>query len=170
MKVESCQDFKQGCCGCCVNMSWSEEQLHEFLCRNTDAVDDVISQRGNELSLRDLVKVHLNRGGWHDYLLALILVPLTFGLSALFWKRRYGSCCFAGWLNKKEQRVGCLIHPLRLGGEDLRKHAFPLVPTLSCDREMRCPVLKNASEEHFRMEWFDISLAGAESLKRRNKG
>ena len=164
MKVESCQDFKEGCCGCCVNMRWSEKRLHSFLCENSAVVTSVIARQGKDLRLRDLVEIHLKRGGWHDYLLAFIMVPFTLGLSALFWKRRYGSCCFAGWLDKEEQRAGCLIHPERLGGADLRKHAFPLVPTLKCDRDMRCPLLEDAGEEHLNMEWFELSRVAAKSL------
>lgn len=165
MKVESCQDYKQGCCGCCVNMQWSEQKIADFLSANTAIVDALIQRRGRELRVRDLIHVHLRRGGWHDYLFAFILVPLTFGLSAVFWNRRYGSCCFAGWLNEEEGRVGCLIHPARLGGADLRKHAFPMVPTLSCDREMRCPMLDNSTPAHMTLGWFEISRAGAKTLK-----
>jgi len=168
MKVDSCQDFKEGCCGCCVNMRWSEQRLGDFLSKNTEAVDQMITRRGKALRVIDLVAVHLKRGGGRDFLLAFILVPFTFGLSALYWKRRYGSCCFAGWLDREKRRVGCLIHPARLGGADLRRHAFPLVPTLSCDREMRCLLLNNAAAEQLELEWFELSRRGAESLKRGN--
>jgi len=133
---------------------------------NTVLVDRILKNREGDLRLRDLVCIHLQRDGWADYLLALILVPLTLGLSAFLWKRVYGSCCFAGYLNKEEGRVGCLIHPLRVGGEvDLRKHAFPLVPTLNCNRELRCPQLDNP-EIPLETGWYDASVSGARSLRR----
>jgi hypothetical protein len=164
MEKISCQDFKEGCCGCCVNMKWRRERLDLFLHDNTVAVDGMLAKRRKNVRLRDLVSVHLKRGGWADYLLAFILVPLTFGLSALLWKRVYGSCCFAGYLSEEAGRVGCLIHPLRLGGEaDLRKHAFPLVPTLNCDRELRCPQLDNPGIP-LETGWYEVSMAGAGSL------
>ncbi|MDD2599987.1 MAG: hypothetical protein PHO37_12295 [Kiritimatiellae bacterium] len=166
MKVESCQDFKQGCCGCCVNTHWSEQRIADFLSANTVAVDALIRRRGHELRVRDLIQIHLRRGGWRDYLFAFFLVPFTFGLSAVLWNKRYGSCCFAGWLNQEEQRVGCLIHPARLGGADLRKHAFPMVPTLSCDREMRCPMLDDPTPRQMTLGWFELSRMGAKRLKR----
>lgn len=166
MENFSCQDFKEGCCGCCVNMNWSRERLELFLHDNTVAVDKMLAKRNGTLRLRDLVSVHLKRGGWADYLLAFILVPLTFGLSALLWKRVFGSCCFAGYLNEGEGRVGCLIHPLRVGGTvDLRKHAFPLVPTLNCDRELLCPQLQDANAA-LESDWYDASISGANSLGR----
>ena len=162
----NCQDFREGCCGCCVNMRWSRRRLESFLAANSAAVDRALARRGPALRLRDLVGIHLARGGWHDYLLALILVPLTFGLSALVWKRVYGSCCFAGFLDRESARVGCLIHPLRLRGDrDLRKHAFPLVPTLNCDRELICPQLENP-QIALDVDWHESSLAGARSLDR----
>lgn len=68
-----------------------------------------------------------------------------------------GSCCFAGYIDEESSRAGCLIHPERVGGQrrkgakaqkrnrgdDLRVHAFPLVPTLGCNRNLRCPMLDN---------------------------
>jgi hypothetical protein len=115
-----CQTFKQGCCGCCVNMRWPPERIAAFLEANTREAERVF-RAGARPRYRDLVRLHLARGGWRDHLLAAWLVPLTFGLSAWFWKRRHGSCRFAGYLSRPEGRVGCLIHPLRVGGPgDLR--------------------------------------------------
>ncbi len=166
MEKISCQDFKQGCCGCCINMGWCKGRMERYMTANTVLVDRILKNREGDLRLRDLVCIHLQRDGWADYLLALILVPLTLGLSAFLWKRVYGSCCFAGYLNKEEGRVGCLIHPLRVGGEvDLRKHAFPLVPTLNCNRELRCPQLDNP-EIPLETGWYDASVSGARSLRR----
>lgn len=164
----SCQDFKEGCCGCCINMGWSKERIERYMSVNTELVDRVLEKRDGKLRMRDLVCIHLRCGGLADYLLALIFVPLTFGLSALLWKSIFGSCCFAGYLNQEKGRVGCLIHPLRVGGDkDLRRHAFPLVPTLRCDRELRCPQLDDP-QIPLETGWYDASKKGAESLGRVN--
>ncbi len=116
MQPLNCQDFSGGCCGCCVNMRWSRRRLERFLAANTAVTESVRKRRNGELRLRDLVGIHLRRGGWADYALAFILVPLTLGVSVLVWKRLCGSCCFAGFLDESQTRTGCLIHPLRLGG------------------------------------------------------
>ena len=34
-----CQSFKQGCCGCCVNMRWQPERIAAFLDANTRAAE-----------------------------------------------------------------------------------------------------------------------------------
>ena len=161
-----CQTFKQGCCGCCVNMRWQPERIAAFLDANTRAAERLFAAGGRP-RFGDLVRLHLSRGGCRDHLLAAWLVPLTFGLSAWFWKRCYGSCCFAGYLNRSEGRVGCLIHPLRVGGSgDLRKHAFPLIPTVGCNRALRCPML-DAGGVSPESDWLTASRAGDASLRGR---
>jgi hypothetical protein len=161
----TCQDFRQGCCGCCVNMRWRPERLAAYLDANTRAAETYL-RPGRRPRLRDLVRLHLSRGGWRDHLLAAWLVPLTLGLSAWYWKRCYGSCCFAGYLDRAEGRVGCLIHPARVGGPDLRRHAFPLLPTLGCNRALRCPML-DAGGVPQDAGWQAVSQAGAASLQQR---
>jgi hypothetical protein len=161
----ACQTFRQGCCGCCVNMRWKPVRIAAFLDANTHAAEATFCPGGRP-RLGDLVRLHLARGGWRDHLLAFWLVPLTLGLSAWLWRRRYGSCCFAGYLDRAEGRVGCLIHPARWGGPDLRRHAFPLVPTLGCDRALECPMLGTGAVPAD-ADWLAVSRAGAASLRRR---
>lgn len=150
-------------------MRWSPERIDAFLAANTREAERLF-RTGVKPRTRDLIRLHLARGGWRDHLLAAWLVPLTFGLSAWFWKRRYGSCCFAGYLSRSEGRVGCLIHPLRVGGSgDLRKHAFPLIPTLGCNRALRCPML-DAAGVALESGWLAASRAGAASLRGKRAG
>ncbi len=147
-------------------MRWRAERITAFLEANTAAAERILPT-GKQPRHSDLMRLHLARGGLIDHLLAFWLVPMTIGLSALIWKRFWGSCRFAGFIDREERRVGCLIHPLRLGSrKDLRRHAFPLIPTLNCDRALRCPML----EEHSvptATDWLGASRAGAASLKRR---
>ena len=158
-----CQTFRQGCCGCCVNMHWPRERIDAFLEANTRAAERVF-RPGMRPRRRDLIRLHLTRRGWRDHLLAVWLVPLTFGLSAWLWKRRYGSCCFAGYIDRSQGRIGCLIHPARTGGADLRRHAFPLIPTLGCNRSLLCPMLGEGCVPQD-ADWFTASQAGAASLR-----
>lgn len=156
-----CQSFRQGCCGCCVNMRWAPERIVAFVDANTRAME-AVAGAGRRPAFGDLVRVHLRRGGWRDHLL-MALAPVTLGLTAWFWKRRQGSCCFAGYLDRSGGRVGCLIHPRRVGEPDLRRHAFPLIPTLGCNRTLRCPML---DEDGIALEsdFMTVSRAGAGSL------
>jgi len=143
-------------------MRWAPERLTDYLAANTRAAEAVWG--GGRPRWRDLARVHLVRGGWRDHLLAVWLVPLTFGVSAWLWRRRYGSCCFAGYLDRATGRVGCLIHPARVGGPDLRCHAFPLVPTLGCNRALRCAMLDTVGVSPD-VGWLEVSRAGSASLR-----
>lgn len=155
-----CQDFRQGCCGCCVNMKWPRERILRYLRENTRVAAEVFPEPGRP-GMRELVRAHWRRGGFWDHLLMGLLVMPTFGLSAFIWRRFRASCCFAGFLDEPSGRIGCLIHPAVMPGADLRRHAFPLILTLSCNRNLRCPMLMDgpadqaldgvaASEEGYR--------------------
>ena len=156
-----CQSFRQGCCGCCVNMRWAPDRIRAFLKNNTQALNEVAG------SLRprfcDLIRIHWRRGGWRDHLLVSVLAPLTVGFTAWVWMRFYGSCCFAGYLDEASGLVGCLIHPARVGGPDLRRHAFPLIPVLGCNRGLRCPMLDQTPAD-LDADWSTVSRAGFRSL------
>jgi hypothetical protein len=158
-----CQSFRQGCCGCCVNMRWNPDRVGEFLEQNTLAFNAVT--HSSRPRFRDLVGIHWHRGGWRDHLLVTVLAPLTVGLTAWIWMRVYGSCCFAGYLDGAPGRVGCLIHPARMGTgtPDLRRHAFPLVPVLGCNRGLRCPMLEQTSPD-LDADGLAVSRAGFRSL------
>jgi len=162
-----CQSFRQGCCGCCVNMRWPDRRVLRYLDANA-RTGERIAPGGRRPGFRDLVRWHWARGGAWDHLLLVWLVIPTFGLSALIWKRWFASCPFAGYIDRGAHRVGCLIHPRRVGTPDLRRHAFPLVPTAGCDRHLVCPMLRGGDcaldEEHLA-----VSRRGYASLRTRKK-
>ncbi len=153
-----CQSFRQGCCGCCVNMRWSDSRIMKFLGANTECARRIF-RTGQRIRFRDLVRLHLMRGGWVDHLLGFWLVPFTFGISAWVWKRWLGSCVFAGIIEPETGRVGCLIHPEIWGGADLRKHAFPMIPTLGCNRALRCGMLREGGVD-LEAGFLDVSRRG----------
>lgn len=142
----TCQSFRQGCCGCCVNMRWSDTRIMEYLAHNTREFVAMVTC-GRRPCFMELVKVHLRCGGWADHLLAFWLAPLTLGVSAWVWKRWWGSCSFAGFIDPASGRVGCLIHPELQGYPDLRRRAFPLIPTLGCNRKLRCSMLQEGTAD-----------------------
>lgn len=159
-----CQTFRHGCCGCCVNMRWRPERVRAFVAANTREARRIFPD-GSRPRYRDLVRLHLVRGGLLDHLFMTLLAPLTLGAAAWVWSRLCGSCRFAGYLDERGERVGCLIHPARIGGRDLRRHAFPLVPTLGCNRRLRCPLL-DAPDPPLDADWIPVSRAGFASLRR----
>ena len=170
--MTECQSFRQGCCGCCVNMRWRPERVRRFIRGNTEAFARAIIRKNvangvGAPPLRprflDLVQIHWRRGGWRDHLLVTVLAPLTLGFTAWIWMRFYGSCCFAGYLDSESGRVGCLIHPAREGAPDLRRHAFPMIPVLGCNRALRCPMLDQPSPD-LAAGWDTVSRAGFQCL------
>ncbi|MEI6562762.1 MAG: hypothetical protein WCO42_00485 [bacterium] len=144
-------------------MRWNSERVLKFLEANSRVfAEDCRSPRPR---FRNLVHIHWRRGGWRDHLLVTVLGPLTLGLAAWLWMRFYGSCCFAGTLDPATGRVGCLIHPLRVGAPDLRRHAFPLIPILGCNRQLRCPMLDSSSPD-LSQGIIPTSKAGFRSLRK----
>jgi hypothetical protein len=158
-----CQSFREGCCGCCVNMRWRPERVLAYLEANTRAFRSLASPRP---CFRELVRIHWSRRGWRDHLLVTVLAPLTFGLTAWLWMRLYGSCCFAGFLDGPGRRAGCLIHPERVGMPDLRRHAFPMIPVLGCNRALRCPMLDQNPAAPTDGDLITVSRAGSQSLRK----
>jgi len=144
-------------------MRWSDAKIMRYLEANTAAAVRVVPGGGRP-RFRDLVRWHWRRGGFWDHLLLVWLVIPTFGLSALIWRRRFASCPFAGYLEEGSDRVGCLIHPERVGRPDLRRYAFPLVPTAGCNRNLRCPMLDETLPDE-NTPYLDVSRAGFKSLR-----
>ena len=124
---------------------------------------------GGRPRFRDLVRWHWTRGGFWDHLLLVWLVIPTFGLSALAWRHWFASCPFAGYLEEGSGRVGCLIHPERVGMPDLRRYAFPLVPTAGCNRDLRCPML-DQPQPAADTPCLTVSRAGYNSLLSKKPG
>jgi hypothetical protein len=62
----------------------------------------------------------------------LLLVPLLGDLLRPWLSRRL-ICAFLGYEDEKEQRVGCLLHPSRWVGNDVRQRsAFALLKGVGC--------------------------------------
>lgn len=72
------------------------------------------------------------RRGLDLFLGCLLLVPV---LSAWLrpWLRRRLVCAFLAFEDDRERRIGCLLHPSRRGGVEVRpRAAFRLLPGVSC--------------------------------------
>ncbi|MBT3378797.1 MAG: hypothetical protein HN742_11450 [Lentisphaerae bacterium] len=132
--------------GCCVNVRWSDEKIQAYLRANTEAAARILPT-GRRPSYWDLVRLHLARGGAWDHLVMFVMVMPTFGLGAWLWRRRLGSCAFAGLIDVESGRAGCLVHPKQVGEPDCRRHAFPLVAALKCNPRLICPTIKQGSAD-----------------------
>lgn len=155
--MRGCQDYVEGCCGCCANMRRPRRGLEQALLANTRVGAEVLAR--GPFGWRALLAWHWRRGGFWDHLLCFWLAPVTLGLSLLLWWRLRGFCCYAGFLDGRPGRVGCLIHPLRIpGGRDWRRHAFPLVPTVRCDCGMLCGALFDERDPPSAEDWYAASL------------
>jgi hypothetical protein len=147
-------------------MRWNDEKIIGYLTANTAVADKVLGGLARP-GLWTLIKLHWMRCGWLDHLLAGWLIFPTFGVSAWIWKRWGGSCCFAGFIERDSGRVGCLLHPARYGNPDLRRHAFPLLPTVDCNRALLCPML-NTDEADLLADAIAVSRRGADSLAKKS--
>ena len=156
-----CQSFQEACCGCCLNMRLPRARLEKILRHNTVAARRVLND--GRLTVRRLVRWHWACGGFWDHLLMFWLAGPTLALSAWGWHRLFGCCAFAGFLSEEPLRVGCLVHPQRIqDGRDWRHWAFPFIPTLRCERDLRCGLLLNGDEESCaERDWFEVSRIAA---------
>ncbi len=142
----TCQSFREGCVGCCVNMRWSDQEIRRFLTENTVAAKGVLIGKSRP-RFGNLLRLHLRRGGLLDFLWTWVFGVCTCGFGSWLWSRRRGSCPFAGFLDDAQTKAGCLIHPARYGYPDLRRHAFPAVPLVVCNTALECPSWPTADEE-----------------------
>jgi hypothetical protein len=99
----------------------------------------------------------------------LLWVPLL-GHLLRRWLKRRTSCAFLGFEDETETRVGCLLHPTRWHGLDIRqRRAFALLPGFACGpadyfclsayRFARAPwhVQRQFLRQHDGLDWFAFS-------------
>jgi hypothetical protein len=68
-----------------------------------------------------------------DLLLALLLLLPIVGDLLRLWLKRRMTCAFLGFEDGAETRVGCLLHPSRWGGQEVRPRvAFGWLPGFGC--------------------------------------
>jgi hypothetical protein len=116
-----CRAGDHTCAACCHGEAVARLRLEHLLERNTALFGSLFKD---------------GAGGWwrwrlHEVLargpggLAWALLLLLPGLPVLLrpWLRRRSVCAFLGYEDPERSRVGCLLHPTRQGGRDVRRRA-----------------------------------------------
>jgi hypothetical protein len=165
-----CRFAGHTCAACCWGDKVSRPSLAARLRRQSRVFKRSFADRSPlgrfallryELSVRGIVELF-----WG----ALLLVPLVSDLLRPWLSRRL-TCAFLGYENEREQRVCCLLHPLRWSGTDVRQRsAFGWLRGVGCgEPDWQCLAahffaaasrperqrLERASEG---WDWYDYSL------------
>lgn len=124
-----CRGDDQSCVACCRGSGMSEHRLAAALRRQTA----LFGRPGSIPSYLSLVLHELRaRRGLPLLLAPLFLLP---GVGPLLrsWFINRTCCTFLGFPDSDMTRPGCLLHPSRWDGSDVRRRvAFALLPGMGC--------------------------------------
>lgn len=126
------------CSACCYGDRVTRGQLDTALERQTTLFRSLIREKPPTRFAAMLVE--LRARGLVGFLWALLLVVPFVGPVCRPWLKRRVACAFLGYLEDSRERVGCLLHPSRFDGKDLRSRlAFPFWRGFGCgDAVWRC--------------------------------
>jgi len=144
--VNLCQMDNHSCIGCCINLQQDYDVLIKFMKMNTELFKD---------SFPELSSV--NPAFLRQYLRELGEKNKRSELYLMY------NCYFAGFLDKEEEVVGCLIHPYRLSGIELRDLVpVDCTPRGKCYRDLLWEKLPLEAKKEFLVRvnnssWFEFS-------------
>ncbi len=119
-EVSLCQLEGHSCAGCCINLYEHDHIITEFLTINTRCFQSFFP---------DLKTV--NPTFLQEYLTELKKINSRDPLFLMY------NCYFAGFIDREEKKTGCLVHPLRLDGIELRDLlSVNCVPYGKCYRDI----------------------------------
>ncbi|MEQ8189289.1 MAG: hypothetical protein ABRQ39_15060 [Candidatus Eremiobacterota bacterium] len=119
-EVSLCQMEGHSCAGCCINLYEYDDIIAEFLAVNT---------RSFQSFFPDLKTV--NPTFLQEYLTELKKINNRDPVFLMY------NCYFAGFIDREEKKTGCLVHPLRLDGIELRDLlSVNCVPYGKCYRDI----------------------------------
>jgi hypothetical protein len=156
------------CGACCWGPSVSREELVLRLRRHRTLFESGGRPGAWRLLLHEL---RARRG--FDLLLAVLLLIPWVEKKARRWFQARVVCAFLAFRDATESTVGCLLHPARWNGEDLRPAAFRMLPRVSCGSpDYLCPAARNFESAtpiarlRFQLaaretDWFDYSRAAS---------
>lgn len=137
-EATSCRQAHVQCVACCLDPSTPRAQLVRFLSANTSAYrrrfgEPAVSRRASFLAHE------LERRHGADLLSALLLLVPPLAWVRAVYERRHIGCAWVGYLDRDRREVGCLLHPARNGGIDLRRVA-PYIsdPLRWCAPDFQC--------------------------------
>lgn len=128
-----CRTATAGCVACCHGSGMREDLLARALGRQSDVFSRRFARRAGLPDRLELIVFELLvRRGMPLLLAPLFLLP---GLGPLLraWLGKRMCCVFLGYPNGDRNRPGCLLHPTRWAGRDVRRAvAFYLLPGMGC--------------------------------------
>jgi hypothetical protein len=130
--IPLCRFAGQTCAACCWGERVSRAALSARLRRQSRVFARCFSDR-NPPNRLDLLCYELKiRGAIDLFWGLLLLLPLVSDLLRPFLSRHL-TCAFLGYEDERRGRVGCLLHPKRWGGRDIRPQAaFGLLRGIGC--------------------------------------
>ncbi len=127
-----CRQGGHTCAACCWGEEVSRATLRAHLRRHARWFRHGFAAESRPGRYALLLYEVVARGGL-DLLLALLLLVPGLGDWLRPWLRRRLVCAFVGFEDPQERRVGCLLHPTRWDGRDIRPQvAFALLPGFAC--------------------------------------
>jgi hypothetical protein len=137
-----CRAGGHTCAACCHGPQVPRARLERQLARQTALFERLTSGRGVSrlgLLLHELWARGLPGVVWG----MLLLLPLV-GECLAWWLRPRVVCAFLGFEDEGRTRVGCLIHPARQAGRDVRRQAaFALWRGFGCGAgDWQCPAAR----------------------------
>jgi hypothetical protein len=165
-----CQRGQQSCGACCWGKSLSREVLTAALERNRTLFERI--RMTGQLPGRWRLLWHelVSRRGRDLFWSPLLWIP---GIGARLKKRLAAElvCAFVAFDSSEQKSVGCMLHPLRHDGQDLRREtAFRLLKNVDCSQTSYiCDGCKRYNEDsadsqqHFSqftssLDWFNYSI------------
>jgi hypothetical protein len=181
-----CRSESQVCVACCHGENLSREQFTRALLRQSRLFAVAFGSHAVLPSRVALIAYELRaRRGWPLLVAPFFLLP---GIGPLLrsWVARRVCCAFLGPVPGDAARPGCLLHPSRWAGVDMRRRAaFALLPGMQCGEpgyvcqssmlyRIAGPADRRRLREQTRgMDWFEFSnlvrTAGSELVRRRVK-
>lgn len=132
-EVSLCHMEGHSCAGCCINLYEHDDIITEFLAINT---------RSFQSFFPDLKTV--NPTFLHEYLIELEKINNRDPVFLMY------NCYFAGFIDREEKKTGCLVHPLRLDGIELRDLlSVNCVPYGKCYRDILWHNISDGNKKKF---------------------
>ncbi|MEQ8189194.1 MAG: hypothetical protein ABRQ39_14570 [Candidatus Eremiobacterota bacterium] len=147
-KVYLCSLDNISCSGCCIDSKEDKEVLKTYVEENSIAFEKYFAGR-ECITFSDLEDYIFTREG------------AVISRTKEFYR---DNCSLAGYMDEKHSRTGCLIHPKRTGGMEIREGLWMLIcaPYEKCYRDLLWKELPVKAKEDFieqvkGLDWVDYA-------------
>lgn len=147
-KVYLCSLDNISCSGCCIDSKEDKEVLKKYVEENSVAFGKYFTE-SKYITYADLEKYIFSREG------------AVTSYTKEFYR---DNCSLAGYMDEKHSRIGCLVHPKRTGGMEIREGLWMLIcaPYEKCYRDLLWKELPREAKEKFisevkGLDWLDYA-------------